>query len=367
MNESRNKLDTMNKKFMLSLLILPVAFSACLKDNDVKSEHSDTTAWIIENRSIPAPKSSSDILFNSIKSTPKPNVRILSNVPQNESEWKIVQRTRDSINAQNTLQLANSLSVSIEQKCMDGIPVRLITPSEIDQDFSKSLFIHVHGGAYVFNSGTAGAMEAVIIAHQIKIPVISIDYRMPPEHPFPAALDDMVVAYSQIINDYPDQTLFIGGTSAGGGLAMSTILKLIDNNQKLPVAIFAGTPWTDLTETGDSYFINRGIDRLLVTYGGLLEESAKLYANGTDLKDPYLSPIYGDLSKFPPTFLLSGTRDLFLSNTVRAHRKLRDAGVEADLVVLEGMSHGDYLFVSHAPESIAAFKDLTRFMKKFGC
>ena len=118
-----------------------------------------------------------------------------------------------------------------------------------------------------------------------------------------------------------------------------------------------------MTKTGDSYYINDGIDRNLVTYDGILEESAKLYADGRDLKDPYLSPIYGDLSGFPPTFLLSGTRDLFLSNTVRAHRKLRDSGGQAELVIIEGMSHGDYLAAFNAPESMAAFNDLSKFLK----
>ena len=91
----------------------------------------------------------------------------------------------------------------------------------------------------------------------------------------------------------------------------------------LPAAIAPGTPWTDLTKTGDSYFVNEGVDNVLISYDGWLSEAARVYAGGHDLKDPMLSPVYGDVSNFPPTLLTSGTRDLFLSNTVRMHLKLR--------------------------------------------
>ena len=101
----------------------------------------------------------------------------------------------------------------------------------------------------------------------------------------------------------------------------------------------AGTPWSDLTKTGDSYFTNEFVDNVLGSYDGDLEAAAKLYAGTHELKEPLLSPIYGDLSGFPPTVLLSGTRDLFLSNTVRVHQKLLQSGVHADLLVFEGQSH----------------------------
>jgi epsilon-lactone hydrolase len=103
------------------------------------------------------------------------------------------------------------------------------------------------------------------------------------------------------------------------------------------------------------------VDNVLVSWDGWLGRAAKLYANGHDMKDPQLSPIYGDFRGFPPTILTSGTRDLFLSNTVRTHRKLRRAGVEADLNVYEGMSHAQYMFDVNAPENKEAFVDIARF------
>ncbi len=117
-----------------------------------------------------------------------------------------------------------------------------------------------------------------------------------------------------------------------------------------------------MSRTGDSYYINQGIDRALVTYDGLLEATVLLYANGRDLKDPLVSPLYGDFHGFPPTILITGTRDLLLSSTVRTHIKLRQAGVTADLLVYEGVSHADFLNEFTSPESHHALAELNAFL-----
>ena len=124
--------------------------------------------------------------------TPQPDYATVQNVPKNVAQLKAFQRRKDSVGAQNNIKLANSLSMKIEKKKLAGVTVRTLTPSEIDQDFSESVFVHLHGGAYVLSAGNAGITEAILIAHRIKITVISVDYRMPPDHPYPAALDDAV-------------------------------------------------------------------------------------------------------------------------------------------------------------------------------
>ena len=156
----------------------------------------------------------------------------------------------------------------------------------------------------------------------------------------------------------------IFGTSTGGGMTLAMVLRAIKEGLPLPAAIAPGTPWSDITETGDTYMANEMLDNVLVSYSGWLGDAAKLYANGTDLKDPQLSPIYGDFNGFPPAILTSGTRDLFLSNTVRTHRKLRRAGVEAELQVFEGMSHAQYKFDPFAPETKETFTEIARFFDK---
>ena len=149
----------------------------------------------------------------------------------------------------------------------------------------------------------------------------------------------------------PARNIAIFGSSAGGGLTLSTVLKAKQDGLALPGAIAPGTPMADLTETGDTFHTNAMVDNVLIAPGASCDTRARLYANGHDLKDPLLSPVYGDMRGFPPTMLLSGTRDLLLSNTVRVHRKLRQAGVEAVLEVFEGQAHGGWYRDPNVPET----------------
>ena len=120
----------------------------------------------------------------------------------------------------------------------------------------------------------------------------------------------------------------------------------------------------DVTKTGDSFHTNEMVDNVLVSTTGFCDAAASFYANGHDMKDPLLSPIYGDMNGFPPTILTTGTRDLLLSNTVRTHRKLRDAGVEAFLQVFEGQAHAEFYRDDTAPESKQAFGEIAGFFDK---
>jgi acetyl esterase/lipase len=174
-------------------------------------------------------------------------------------------------------------------------------------------------------------------------------------------MDDAMAVWKAALEMQKPANMAIFGTSAGGGMTLAMILRAKEERLPLPAAIAPGTPWSDLTETGDSYKTNEWLDNVLVSYNGYLTHAAQLYANGHDLKDPQLSPIYGDFHGFPPAILTSGTRDLFLSNTVRTHRKLREAGVEAVLQVFDGMSHAQYLFDPDAPETKEAFTEIASF------
>jgi len=309
--------------------------------------HAQEEAWTIGTRALPAPVATSDVLRASIASTPQPDVaeRIRRTTFTTKEEWTQFIRATDARNMDRSVALIERLPVTVEKSEIAGVTVRTVTPADIDPANEKRLFVHVHGGAYVLNAGRAGLTEAVLISHWAKIPVLSIDYRMPPEHPFPAAVDDVVTVWKSLLRNRPAKSMALGGTSAGGGLSLASVHRFMELCLEMPGALWAGTPWADLTKTSDSLFTNEGIDRVLVTYGGALEGAAKLYADGQDLMTPLISPVYGDFTGFPPTYLVTGTRDLFLSDTVRVHRKMRVAGVMADLNVYEGVSHGDYMFV----------------------
>ena len=153
----------------------------------------------------------------------------------------------------------------------------------------------------------------------------------------------------------PDQ-IVVGGASAGGNLAAALMLRARDEGLPMPAALVLQTPEVDLTESGDSFATNLGLDNVLTAS---LAGSIALYAGDHDLTDPYLSPLFGDVTAFPPTLLQAGTRDLFLSNTVRMHRKLRAAGVDAELHVFEAMPHGGFF---GAPEDEELAHEVRRFI-----
>ncbi|SDK84514.1 alpha/beta hydrolase [Aliiruegeria lutimaris] len=195
--------------------------------------------------------------------------------------------------------------------------------------------------------------------------VVSVDYRQPPLHPFPAALEDTVAVWTEITAETDPAKTAIFGTSAGGNLALATTVKLGEMNADLPGAVFAGTPATDLENISDSWHTLQGLDPLGAR-DGVVAGAFELYVGDADPSDPLLSPVNADLEGFPPTVLISGTRDLLLSDTVRMHRALRDAGVEADLHVYDGQSHGDYMqnLLTPVPEAEDAQRELYEFFDR---
>jgi monoterpene epsilon-lactone hydrolase len=185
----------------------------------------------------------------------------------------------------------------------------------------------------------------------------AVDYRVPPDHPYPAALDDCIAVYRGLLEMHAPERIVVGGGSAGGNLAAALMLRARDEDLPMPAALVLLTPEIDLTESGDSFATNLGLD--VVLQSGLTESIA-LYAGEHDLTDPCLSPLFGDFTpSFPPTFVQAGTRDLFLSNAVRMHRKLRSAGVEAELHIFEAMPHGGFF---GAPEDDELAQELRRFI-----
>jgi epsilon-lactone hydrolase len=279
-------------------------------------------------------------------------------------EWKALQKRSDEGRAKALQPVKQKLNVSVREEKIAGVHVYRVKPQSIAAENRNRLLVHVHGGAYVFGRGEAAASEAVLMAHFGKIEVVSVDYRMPPDFPFPAALDDGLAVWKEIARSRDTKKMGLFGTSTGGGITLAMVLKLKELKMTVPGAIMAGTPWSDLTKTGDTYYTNEFVDNILGSNDGLLEAAAKLYAGKHDLKEPLLSPVYGDLGGFPPAILLSGTRDLFLSNTVRVHQKLLQAGGVAELLVFEGQSHAQYSMAPDAPEAAAAWNEVSKFFDR---
>ncbi len=279
-------------------------------------------------------------------------------------EWKALQKRMNERAAKAMEALKQKFNVSVQEEKIAGVRVYRVKPAAIAPANRNRLLVHVHGGAYVFFGGEAAASEAVLMAHFGQIEVVSVDYRMPPDFPFPAALDDALAVWKEIAGSRKTKNLGLFGTSTGGGMTLALVLKLKGLKMPLPGAIMAGTPWSDMTKTGDTYYTNELVDNVLGSNDGLIAAAAKLYAGGHDLKEPLLSPVYGDLTGFPPAILLSGTRDLFLSNTVRVHQKLLQAGSVAELLVFEGQSHAQYSAAPDAPETAAAWNEVSKFFDR---
>ena len=224
---------------------------------------------------LPLPAAASPELQRAIEDSP---TSMLLVTPTTMDEWREEIARRQSIRAQLADELAKRKRVSIEKSNMAGVTVYRVTPPTIDPRFEHALFVYLHGGAYVYGGGPGNVFEAIMIAETIGIRAISIDFRMPPDHPAPQAVEDVVAVFSAIIENYAPSQVALGGTSSGGGLTLATVHRLIELNLPVPAALYAGTPWADLTETSDSLHVNRNVDRVLRNYDGLLKAGASLYA-----------------------------------------------------------------------------------------
>ncbi len=255
------------------------------------------------------------------------------------------------------LEAQEGSSATVDSTSVDGVPVFVVTPEGVPDTDDQPIYLDIHGGGFFMGGGDACRVMATRSAAVAQMRTWSVDYRMPPDHPYPAGLDDCIAVYRKLVATRPPEQIVVGGGSAGGNLAAALILRARDEDLPMPAALVLLTPEADLTESGDSFMTNLGIDTVLQSS---LSQSIALYAGDHDLNHPYLSPLFGDFGQpFPPTLVQAGTRDLFLSNAVRTHRKMRAAGVDAELHVFEAMPHGGFF---GAPEDHELALEIRRFL-----
>ncbi len=236
--------------------------------------------------------------------------------------------------------LMERLKADVEPREMAGVPVYVGRPRGERLIDDRHVVFDIHGGALIFGGGeSAVRFEAAAISLRTGRVTYALDYRVPPDGPYPAALDDCVAVYGALLAEHKAEDIVVSGTSAGGNLAAALLLRAKDEGMPMPAGAILLTPELDLTESGDSFHTLMGLDTVL---RNRLTEMNLYYAAGADLTHPYLSPLLGDVAGFPPTFLQAGGRDIFLSNAILMHRKLRRAGVRAELHVWEGMPHGGF-------------------------
>lgn len=239
-----------------------------------------------------------------------------------------------------------------------GVPTYVIRAEDTPDDPSTPVYLDIHGGALIMGGGDACRKMASGRAMTTGMVHWAPDYRMPPLHPYPTPLDDCLAVYRALLEVRSPEDVFVGGGSAGGNLAAALVARAKDEGLPVPAGLVLLTPEVDLTESGDSFRTNLGLDSVLT---GSLMGANLLYANGHPLDHPYVSPLFADVEGFPPTFVQAGTRDLFLSNAVRMHRRLRAAGVDAELHVFEAMPHGGFF---GAPEDVELRLEERRFLDR---
>ena len=242
-----------------------------------------------------------------------------------------------------------------------GVPVRIVTPEGLPEANRDKVLLNLHGGG--FNSDSGSYTETIPIAGYTKIKVVAVLYRLAPEHIFPAAVDDSVAVYKELLKTYKPEHVVIYGTSAGAILTGEVAARLKQLGLPMPAALGIFSALGDFARNGDSAALYS-----LRGFSGHLDPPASgphdpYYIGGTDPKDPVLSPIYGDLRGMPPTLFVTSTRDLLLSGTVNLHRAYLNAGVDARLVVFDALPHA-FWYDPVLPESLEANHIMADFFVK---
>jgi len=249
--------------------------------------------------------------------------------------------------------------VNVEGATLGGVRTDIITPLAAPEANKNRVLINLHGGGFISDSGSL--IEGIPIAYLTKIKVVSVYYRLAPENPFPAAVDDVVAVYKELLKTYPPHNIGIFGTSAGATLTGEVAVRLKQLGLPLPAALGMFSTHPDFSRPTDSQqlFALNGFS------GGIAPKDPDrppddAYPGKTDRKDPVLSPIFADLHGMPPSLLVTSTRDLLLSDTSMFHLALLHAGVESQLLVFEALPHA-FWYHFELPETREALDMMAKF------
>lgn len=334
---------------MLLLAVSGSAQTTAASNSDSATFDPDGTAHII--RVVPMPSTVGPEAQQWLKEIEQesPQSKDLADIRAGTDAW----RKKDSAEA---LRL---YPVKVEEKNIAGVRTDIITPLDMPATNKNRVLINLHGGGFISDSGSL--IEGIPIASLAKIKVVSVYYRLAPENPFPAAVDDVVAVYKELLKSYQPRSIGIFGTSAGAILTGEVVVKFKQLGLPLPAALGMFSTLADFSRPSDSQqlFSLNGFS------GNLAPQTSdrphdENYVGKTDPKDPVLSPLFADLHGFPPSLLVTSTRDLLLSNTSIFHRALLDAKCEAHLVVFEALPHA-FWYHFQLPETKEALQIMANF------
>jgi monoterpene epsilon-lactone hydrolase len=288
-------------------------------------------------------------------------------VPENSgtdvTDKNSVAHIRSDAHKQSVLEeYRSAYPVDITSSTIAGVPVHIVTPLTIPPDKADHVLINLHGGGFTEDSGSL--IESVPVANLTQTKVVAVLYRLAPAHPFPAAVDDAVAVYKELLKTYKPEKIAIYGSSAGAVLTPEVAVEIKRLGLPLPGALGIFSGGGNFTKTGDSQYIY-GVHGL----SGPPDTRPKgvqwlaVYVGSADPKNPVLSPIFADLHGMPPTLFITSTRDMLLSDTTILHRAFLRAGVNAQLVVFEGLNHC-FWYNPNLPESREANQIMARFFDR---
>jgi acetyl esterase/lipase len=241
-----------------------------------------------------------------------------------------------------------------------GVPAEWVSDGSSSGD---GVVLYLHGGGYCIGSMATHRAMAARFAAAGRARVLNVDYRLAPEHPHPAAVDDAVAAYRWLLGTgvAPEQVV-IGGDSAGGGLVLAALVALRDGGDPLPAGGFCLSPWVDLECAGETFDTKADVDPMCSREG--LGEMAAAYAGGHDLRSPLVSPLHADLTGLPPLLIHVGTAETLLDDSVRLAERARAAGVEVHLEAWDDLVHVFQAFAPMVPEAVEAIDGIGTFVQE---
>jgi monoterpene epsilon-lactone hydrolase len=249
--------------------------------------------------------------------------------------------------------------VSVQALDAGGVPAEWVRAPGARED---AVFLYLHGGGYALGSLVTGRHLAAAFSREAEARVLSLDYRLAPEHRFPAAVDDAVAGYRWLLGGgTPPERVAIGGDSAGGGLTVAALLALRDGGDPMPAAGICVSPWVDLTCSAESYKSKSGTDPII--NHGEISWLASLYLGGQDPRTPLASPLFGDFQGLPPLLIHVGSEEVLLDDAVGLDRRARAAGVDSTLEVWEDMIHVWHVFFQLLREGRDAIARIGEYFK----
>jgi acetyl esterase/lipase len=275
--------------------------------------------------------------------------------------WRALYDSVEAANKEDNEQAVKRTGVSVTEAIFGGVPVLDIRPG--DWKDNHKVLVYTHGGGYTLLSARSTLGSSSVMSAATGLRVISVDYTTAPFAKWREIQEQVISVFMALLADgYRMRDIALYGESAGGGLAISTVLNLRDRGIGLPAAVVLRSPWADLTNEGDTAHTLKDADPML-SYLGNLENNALAFADGLDLNDPRISPLYADFSKgFSPSLIIDGTKCIFLSTSVRMYQALEQAGQETKLDIYEGMWHAFQLIP--VPESEVSIEKSAAFINK---